>query len=147
MREIGRNGGEFGVATVGVPAGVARLRTQILFPPDTELAASAGVPKPCDTDPVTDLEIAIGIRTRCDDLADGLVSRRHPRLVDRQVTLCDVQIGAAHTAGVHGDKKLTGTGARHSDVDAFQRVRVDRAWPADLPRAHPRPGRPDPLGG
>src|ERR1700682_2387242 len=102
MREIGWNGGEFGVATVGVPAGVARLRTQILMPPDTELAASAGVPKPCDTDPITDREIRIGIRTRCDDLADDLVSGCHPRLVDRQVALGDVEIGAAHTAGVHG---------------------------------------------
>jgi hypothetical protein len=47
--------------------------------------------------------------------------------VHRQVALGDVQIGTAHTAGVHGDKEFTRPWLRHVDRDAVQRMCGHRA--------------------
>ena len=136
VRESGWDGGEFGVAAVGVPAGVAGLGTEILLPAHTELALPAGMPQPRDTDTIADLELAAGARALRDDLANDLVSGRDGGPVHRQVAFGDVQVGAAHAAGVHGDKQLAVTGPGHFDGYALQRLGVHRAGPTDLPRLH-----------
>src|SRR5207249_9810834 len=107
--------GEFGVSAVGAPAGVAGLGATILLPADAELALPAGVPQPGDADAVTDRELVAGIRADLGDFADHLVARDHVRPMYRQVPLGDVQIGAAHTAGVHGDQEFTRTWPRYLD--------------------------------
>src|SRR5206468_2554461 len=109
---------------------------EILLPADAELALPAGVPQPGDADAVTDRELVAGIRADLGDFPDDLVARDHVRPMCRQVPLGDVQIGAAHTAGVHGDQEFTGTWPRHVDGDAVQRTSGHRTRAANPPRAH-----------
>ncbi len=86
MSESSRDSGEFGVAAVGVPAGVAGVRAQVLRATPTVGTSAAGVPQPGDTDPIADLEAAGSDH----DLADHFVSWRHTRSVDREVPFGDV---------------------------------------------------------
>ena len=116
VRESGWDRGEFGVAAVGVPAGVARLRAEILLAAHTELALPAGMAQPGDADTIADLEIAAGVRAHRDDLANDFVSGHDGGPVHRQVAFGDVQVGAAHAAGVHGDKELAVPGRGTSTV-------------------------------
>ena len=115
MRESGRDRGEFGVPAVGVPAGVTRVRAEILLTPHTELALTAGVPQPGDADTVADLEIAVGVRPGRNDLADDFMPGDDVGPMHRQVALGDVQVGTAHTASAHGDEEFAGCGPRHVD--------------------------------
>src|SRR5881227_3273944 len=98
------DGGEFGVATVGVPAGVAGLWAEVLSTAEAELAVPAGVSQPRDADTVADGELVAALGAEPGDLADHLVSWDHSRSVHRKVALGDVQIGAAHPARVHRDE-------------------------------------------
>src|ERR1700752_875130 len=121
MRESRWDSGEFGVAAVGVPAGVAGFGAEIVLPADAEFAAPTRVPEPCDADAVTDRELVTGVRAKPGNLSDHLVARDHARPVHGQVALGDVEIGAAHAARVHGDEELTGPRLRHLDGEAVQR--------------------------
>ena len=120
---------EFGIAAVGVPTGVARLRAEVLLSADAELAHPTGVSQPGDSDAITDAELAAGVLAQRDDFADDLVSRYHVGPVYGQIPFGDVQIGAAHTARLYGDEQLTGRGRRHGHGDPLQRMRVHRAGP------------------
>src|ERR1700722_17010555 len=106
VRESCRYRGEFGVATVGVPTCVAGVRTQVLIAAPTVLAYPAGVPQPCDPDPVADVELVTRIGADLDNLRDDLVSGCHLLPVHGKVAFGDVQIGAAHSARPHRDQEL-----------------------------------------
>ena len=136
VRESCWDSGEFSVSAVGVPAGVARLRAEILLLADAELAPPAGMPQPGYADAVADGELVAGIRADFGDLADHLVAWDHARSMHRQVALGDVQIGAAHTAGMHGDEEITRSGPRYLDGDAVQWMSGHRARLTNPPRAH-----------
>src|SRR5215217_4382542 len=90
--------GEFGIATVGVPAGVAGFRAKILLPADAEFAMPASVPQPRDADAIADRELLARVRAHCCHFSDHLVARDYVRPVHREITLGDVQIRAAHPA-------------------------------------------------
>src|SRR6202048_5197255 len=107
MGERGWDSGEFGVAAVGVPAGVAGLGAEILLPADAEFAVPTGVPQPRDADAIADRELVAGVLAHRGDLPDYLVARDHPRQVHRQVALGDVQIGAGNAPRVDGDPRVT----------------------------------------
>ncbi len=111
--ESRRDRGEFGVAAVGVPSGVAGIRAQVLVAASAVRAHPAGVPQPGDADPVADAELVAGVGADLDDLADHFVSGRHPLPVHGQVALGDVQVGAAYSARPHRDQKLRRSGLRH----------------------------------
>jgi hypothetical protein len=64
------------------------------------------VPQPRDTDPVADVELSVGVGADFDHFANHLVPGRHPIPADREIALGDVQIGTAHSARAHCDKKL-----------------------------------------
>src|ERR1700684_4500671 len=104
VRESCRDRSEFGVAAVGVPTCVAGVRTQVLIAAPTVLAYPAGVPQPCDPDPVADAELVTGVGADLDNLRDHLVSGCHLLPVHRKIPLGDVQVSAAHPARAHGDQ-------------------------------------------
>ncbi len=140
MGESCRDGGEFSVAAVGVPAGVAGFRAQVFVAAPTVLTHPAGVPQPGDPDPVADAELVAGIGANFDNLPDDLVSGRHMLPVYREVPLGDVQVGTAHAARAHGNQQLGWLGARHRRVDPFQRIGVHRTGATYPPRIHYRGG-------
>ena len=88
--ESGWHGGEFGVSTVGVPAGVARLRAQVLPAVCAELALATGVAQPGDADAISYGELAAGVLAEFHDFGDHFVSRYDVMPVNRQVSLGDV---------------------------------------------------------
>ncbi len=100
QREVRGDGGEFGIAAVGVPAGVARVRAQVLRAAQAEPATPAGVAQPGDPHAVPDRETP-GAVPGSHHLGDHLVPGRHPRPVHRQIPLRDVQVRPAHPAGQH----------------------------------------------
>ena len=134
--ELGWDSGEVGVPAVSVPAGVARLRTQILRAAQAEPALSAGMAQPRDADPIADRE-TVGAGAQSDDFADDLVPRRHPGPVHCQISLGDVQIGPAHPARQYRDEQFTGRGMRHPGFGVpIQRAGTHRTGAANPPCAH-----------
>jgi hypothetical protein len=93
------------------------------------------VPQPGDADPVTAAEPA-GALTGPDDLADDLVPGDHAVVPGRQITLSQVQIGAADAAGPYPDKHLAGTWDRNRTLDQSQRGAADRPGLGDHPGPH-----------
>jgi hypothetical protein len=79
MRVSGWHSGEFRIAAIGVPPGVARLCAQILVAASAELALPTGVSEPRYSDPVADRELSTRrfLQTDFDDFADDLVTRDH----------------------------------------------------------------------
>src|SRR5262249_50882924 len=92
------DGGEFGVTTVRVPAGVTRLGTTVLAPPPAVRAHPAGMTQPGDADPIAHREVIAGFGTHFDDLTDHLMAGSHPSTMHGQIAFGDVQIGPAHPA-------------------------------------------------
>src|SRR4051794_9218820 len=136
MGECCWDGGEFGVAAVGVPAGVAGLRAEVLPTAEAKLAAPAGVPQPRDADAVTDGELVAALGAEPGDLADHFVSWDHSLSVRRKVALGDVQIGTAHPARVHRDEELCRAGLRPLDGHALERTGRHRARTSNPPSTH-----------
>ena len=62
--------------------------------------------QPRDADAITDAEFAAGVRAQRHDFGDHFVSGYDVGPVNRQVSLGNVQIGAAHAAGPHSDEEL-----------------------------------------
>src|SRR5262245_29615789 len=136
VRERRWDSGEFGVAAVGVPAGVTGFGAEVLLSADAELAMPTRVPQPRDADSVTDCELITVVRADCGDFTDHLVARNHPLPVHRQVALGDMQIGPAYAAGMHGDQEFTRCRLGQADRDAVQRTGGHWAGLANPPRAH-----------
>ena len=82
---------------------------------------------------------------RVDD-ADDLVARDDAGVLRRQITLGEVQIGAAHTARVHADPNLArGRAPGSPRVTRSSGCRVDRRRSPRRVHAHIRRGRVMPL--
>jgi hypothetical protein len=80
------------------------------------------MPQPGDADPVTCPE-TIGAVAEPDNLADNLMPGNHAAAPGRQVTLGQVQVGAADPAGTDPDEHLADPGFRHRTLDQRQRQR------------------------
>ncbi len=100
-------GDELGIASVGVPAGVAGFGAQVLLPAHTESAVPAGVSKPRDTDAVPDADALADTRPQGDHLAHHFVPRGDVAPVHGQIAFGDVQVRAADPTGANGDQQLT----------------------------------------
>ena len=98
-----------GKAAVAGVAGEARAVAQILVVIPAIETFAAGVAQPGNADPFADLQVNYTGTKRIhptDDLVSG-----NNRIGDvRQVTIDDMQIGAAHAAGADLDTHLTRTG-------------------------------------
>jgi hypothetical protein len=127
---------EFGVAAVGVPAGVARIRAEVLRAPEAESAAAAGVPEPGHPDPIADGDVRICVFADCHHLAHYLMAGDDARSVNRQVALVDVEVRATHAARPYGDQHFVGTGRRDLDGAEFERTAPDRRGLTHPPCAH-----------
>src|SRR5262249_15361323 len=95
-----RRNGELRVSAVGVPAGVARSRTEVLRAPAALHAPPAGAAQPRPPDPVTAGEPPDAI-AGVGALTDDLVPRYHTGQPRREVPLSHVQVRTAHAAGAH----------------------------------------------
>src|SRR5918994_2116209 len=90
--------GPLGVAAVRVPAGEARIGTQVLAPAPAPAAAAAGVAQPGDAGPMPRSEAAAPGADGIDG-ADDLVARHGRRAVRGEVALGQVEVGPAYAAG------------------------------------------------
>ena len=61
-----------------------------------------------------------------DDLADDFVTGNDRELSAIELTVDDVQVGAAYPARAHPDEELVGRGARQCDVRVFERAAACR---------------------
>ncbi len=136
MGESRRDRGEFSVAAVAIPSGVAGMRAQVLVAASAVRAYAAGVPQPGYPDPVADAELLTCVSADLDDLADHLMAGCHLFPVHRKIALGDVQIGPAHPARTHRDQEFGRPGPRQRRADVFQRLGVHRTGPTHPPRAH-----------
>ena len=127
-----------GVAPVAI---VARERSALAqIPPRraAEAAGSAGPPEPRHPDPSAGREPARGGAVLFHDAHD-LVSEDQRQLRVGQLTGLDVEIGAAHAAGLDPEEDLVGPGPRSLDPTGHDRFagplqhhRVHRIGHADL---------------
>jgi hypothetical protein len=93
------------------------------------------VPQPGDADAVAGQE-TVGTLAELDDFADYLVPRDHPGVARLQLTLSQVQVGAADSAGPDPDKHLASGRNRHWTLDQGQRGLIDRLGVAYHPGTH-----------
>ena len=110
----------FGVATIVVPAGVAGRPAQVLASGTAVATAAAGAAQPGHPDPVAELEAGrrpggrrFAVRHHP---ADHLVPGGDVRTALRQVTLADVQAGAADSAGGDLHQHFTGAGCGYGHL-------------------------------
>jgi hypothetical protein len=135
-----------GVATVDVPAGEGGRRAQVLVAPAAVRAGAVGAAEPRHTDPVADGKPGRAGAERVHPAHD-LVARRGGRTVRRQVTLGEVQVGAAHPATADPHSDLARARHRQLPFDAAQRAVVDRSDVVDHPSLHAPHSLPSPLSG
>src|SRR5690606_5635105 len=98
-------------------------------------ATTARPPQPRHPDPVTDGEPLRPGTARL-DAPDDLVAGHGPGSARGEVALGQVQVGAAHTARLHPDPDLTGSGLRHRQLDRLQRSGRHRAGTGHHPGTH-----------
>ena len=101
-----------GKTAVGVPPGVLGGGTEVLRTASTPAAPAARATQPRDSDAVPEGEPA-RVRPGGHDRPDHLVPGDHARSSRRQVTLDQVQIGAADAARTHLDQHLVGCRRGH----------------------------------
>jgi hypothetical protein len=126
---------ELRVASIVVIAGEVRADAKVLVAPRAESAYSAGSTEPGNSDTGSDIESRCGLaasNNRSHDLVPGndVVS------VHRKVSLDDVEVGPAHTAGTDLDEHLTGAGNRRFSVREPNGIALEGAGGRDLPRLH-----------
>ncbi len=112
---------QFGIPAVDLVAGKAGAVAQILAAAAAVIADAAGPAEPGDADPVADRE-AVGIGAPLHHHADDLMTRHQRQFRLRQLTVEDVQIGAAHRAGLDHDQQLPRTGPRRQQIGRDQRL-------------------------
>jgi hypothetical protein len=88
------------------------------------LTAGAGATPTADGSPVEDHEVARGhvrdpVAHRVDDTGRFMPEKKRKVVVD--ATLAVVQVGVAHTAGLHRDARLARSRVRHHDADDLDR--------------------------
>jgi hypothetical protein len=110
-----------GVAAVDLVAGEAGFVAQVLAAAGAVAAVAAGPPQPGHADALAWREAADALaqgRDAADDLVAG--DHRQPRVGELAVD--QVQIGAAHAAGLHPQQHLATAGARHRPALQAQRL-------------------------
>ena len=116
------------VAAVDVVARERRCVAEILATLATEPAGAVRAAEPRDADARTDRDVALA--RRLDHRADDLMARHDLRVPRREFAFDDVQIGAAHAAGMHLDAHLTGRERGHLASLDHEAIHTDRSRPA-----------------
>jgi hypothetical protein len=93
------------------------------------------VPQPGDADAVPGQETVCTL-SELDDLADYLVPGDHPGVPRLQLTLSQVQVRAADSAGPDPDQHLAPGRNRHGTLDQGQWGLIDRLGVGDHPGTH-----------
>ena len=112
--------GQLGIAAIDLIAGKTRAVAQILTAAAAIVANPAGPAEPRHPDPVADRE-AVDFRPLLDNRADDLVAEDERQFRVGKLAIDDVQIGAAHRAGVHLNQHLPRPWARRRHVSRDQR--------------------------
>jgi hypothetical protein len=110
-----------GIAPIEVPPGEEGGDAQILPSGHTEPAHSTGLSQPGHTDSVSWAE-ADRARSEFVDDADHLVAWDNSIMIGRQITLRQVEIGAAHPADLDMEADVTRLGDGHSTGDLGEGV-------------------------
>jgi hypothetical protein len=97
--------GKFGVSAVDRISGEERAVTKIFFSPAAVRTLAAGRTKPRNADPVAGLKIS-NLRAFLDNPANDFVTRDEREFWVWQFAINDVQIRAAHSAGIDSDQDL-----------------------------------------
>ena len=116
-----------GIPAVDVAAGKAGAHAEVLAPRQALIALATGPAEPGHADPST-----VGHRAR-----DDLVSEDPRRLRDLHLAIDEVEVRAAHGAGVDAQQQLTGPGDRDRPRHRHER----RADALEDHRTHARPAR------
>ncbi len=111
--------GELREATVDVAPGEAGVDAEVLATGTAHRAAPAGPGQPRDADSRTDPEH--GVRPGRDHRAHHLVPEHHREDTAIELTVDDVEIGAADRAGGHPQQHLVGAGHGDRALLAHQR--------------------------
>ena len=125
VSESRRDCGEFGVSAVGVPAGVAGMRAQVLVAPTAVLhtprrcARSQAMPT---RSPTRNSPSASAPTSTTSPTTSWPGVTRSP--MDREITLGDVQVGTAHTACPHGHQEFRAARPGNRPGDLLQRSGV-----------------------
>jgi hypothetical protein len=117
---------EVRVAAIAVPASESWRDAQIFGAAAAESTAAVGAAEPSDADPVTQHKPAHAVSDGLDD-ADHLVARSDIGILGGQVSLSEVQIGAAHAAAVDLDANLSRKRGGHPAFHPSQRLTIDRS--------------------
>jgi hypothetical protein len=126
-----------GVSAVGVPAGVAGERTQVLGIPPAVPASTTGPAQPGDADSLPWLE-AGDVVGRRHHPPDDLVSGNDIRRLGREISLGEMEVGSAHGTHQDADQDLAGIRLRHRQCRPAQRMAVGGFGLVDDPRGHLR---------
>ncbi len=99
----------FGITAVPLIAGAACVRAEILAPRHAIAAMPAAAAQPRHADPGADAGGG-DAGSACGDRADDLVAGDDGDLRVRQLTVDEMQVGAADAAGAHGNLHLARAG-------------------------------------
>jgi hypothetical protein len=124
-----------GVATVAIPSGECRLDAEVLGAAPAIGAAAVDRAQPRHADPVADRE-PTGSRPERLDLSHDLVSRSDTGPARGQVTLGEMQVGAAHAATRDPDQDVGRRRLRPITIDSPKRPGIDRPRSVDHPGPH-----------
>jgi hypothetical protein len=100
-------------------AGEGRRVAEILLSSFAEGAGAVCAAEPADTDARAEWNF---FSVATDNFADDLMAGNHARLSGSKFSFDDMQICAAHTAGTHSKKDMSGLELRICDVSDSQRV-------------------------
>ncbi len=101
-----------GVAAVQLVAREAGVLAQVLASAGAKTALPASPAQPGHTDPLPQAPVALHIRPQACDPGHDLMARHHGQYRVGQLAIQQVQIGTAHTTGLHRQQQLTRTGNR-----------------------------------
>lgn len=107
---------QFRISTVGVTAGGAKLRTEILLAAQAEWARSARGKDPGDADAVTP-SIDRAKRAERFDSTHDLVAESYRKVRRGRSAFDFVHLGVANAAGQHSDQELAAKGNGISQLD------------------------------
>jgi hypothetical protein len=113
-----------GISPVNIVSGKGRIVAEVLMSVEAKSARAIGAAEPRNADARSDGECNVG-RGVGDD-ADDLVPRHDRRVVGLEVTLDDVEIGAANTARSNRDENLARLQRRDFALLDVQPVDCDR---------------------
>jgi hypothetical protein len=122
-----RGGGVFGVAAVYCPSGELGIVAKVLATALAEFASAAGSVQPGNAYSRTFGDCACARSMRL-DYADDLVAGNDARLANGKLTLRNVQVCAAHPAGVDADEHFAVGGFAAGDFRPLKRRGFHRGW-------------------